>query len=1046
MKNALNVCLVLFLPFFAGIQQVRAQGTAVDGTVVSDQNDPLAGVSIVETGTANGVITDIDGNFSLTLRKTPSNLTFSYIGFVTKTVAVNSSSKNLAIVLDEDSKQLDEVVVIGYGTQKKASLTGSVVAINSEALMTTKNTNLQNVLTGKLPGLRVIQSTSEPGQFTNQFDIRGLGSPLFVVDGVPRGDFARLDPNDIESISILKDASAAIYGVRAANGVVLITTKTGSRQKSSIEYSGYYGIQMPAELLRPANARDRAVVFNETTMRSFTAPTKAYNDQYFEDLKNGRMPDTDWYDEIMRETAPQQQHNISIKGGNDRIDYFINGGYGNQGSFWKTNSNNYERYNFRANINTTIIDGLKASVKLNFITDETKRQRSSSIDIFKLLWTSRPNDPVYANNTAPYYYHPTGEGMLNVVPLIHPELSGEVSEKKSLLQSNMSLNYRIPFIKGLSTNFMFSYDKTFNDNSNFRKEFNEYSNKEANDSYSVYTRNAQTQLTRAFSTNYSTLWNWSLNYENYFADRHHVNALLLYEESYNQGYNFSAMRYFSIPVPYLFAGDDEGQVGTGSGLSENANKALIGRLNYDFSSKYLIEFSFRYDGSSKFPEGKQWGFFPAIQLGYRISEESFFKNHVSSVSNLKIRGSWGKLGDDGAAQFQFVEGFDYPATGGQFNYQRMPAGYVFGNTFVNGIGFRNAPNPDLTWYTSDMKNAGIDVDFLKGTAGFSVDFFQRDRDGLLANPVTEAPLTFGTGFSQANLNRDRTGGFEIELRHHYRVNRDFSYHATGFVSMTRSMITKWNQIPRSNSYDNWRNNNVNRYQDVWFGYGANGVYESWNQITNSIYSGIATLPGDPVYVDWNEDGVIDGDDMYPIATSTNPGADWAGKRNYPLMNFALTLGGQYKWFDFNVQLQGSAMSYVTYGEHLAIPLYGDHNLLNHLLDRWHPENPDIDPYDPSAQWISGRYPYGKTRADINSEFSIQNGAYLRLKNMELGFTVPKNTVVEKLKVSGLRLFVNTYNLFTLTGVIAVDPEKPMDGYGYMYPLNRTFNFGGSLIF
>lgn len=1020
---------------------ISQQQKSVSGKVTDSTDGLLPGVSVVVKGTNQGIITDANGNYSLTNIPQDAILIFSFVGMKTKEVKV-ASKTIINVVMEDEYVGIEEVVAIGYGTQKKTTLTGSVVAVDNEQLATTKNTNMQNMMTGKLPGLRVVQKTSEPGQFTNQFDIRGFGTPLFIVDGVPRGDFPRMDANDIESVSILKDASAAIYGVRAANGVVLITTKTGNRQKASIEYSGFYGIQTPAEILDPINAWDRALLFNETTMRSTTDPHKMYDNQYFQDLKDGKMPDTDWYSEIMRKTAPQQQHNISVRGGTDKVDYFVNLGYNDQGSFFETNSSNYQRYNFRTNLNVTIIDNLKASVKLNYITDQTNRQNYDSWQIFAKLWRSKPTDPVYANNTAPYYNHPTSGDIENIVPLIHPELSGEVKNKKDILQSNMSLNYQVPFIKGLSANFMFSYDKTFNDDSNFKKAFNEYAYNAANDSYSVYTRNAPTQLTRTYSTGNSKLWNVSLNYDKNFGD-HHVAALLLYEESNSEGYDFHAMRYFSIPIPYLFAGNTSNQEGNGSGLSENANKALVSRLNYDLLGKYLMEFSFRYDGSSLFPKGKQWGFFPSAQIGYRISEESFIKDNFAFVENLKIRASWGILGDDAASRFQFIEGFDYPASGGNRN---LPAGYVFENTFTNALGFRNAPNPDITWYTSTMKNIGLDMDLWHGLLGASLDIFQRDRDGLLDTPSIVAPGTFGSGISDANLNGDRNKGFELELRHRNTINKDFNYSASGFVSITRSMLTKKVQPSRTNSYDYWRNNQVDRYQDIWFGKGAAGTYQSYDEIANSIYSNTATLPGDPIYLDWNGDGVIDGDDDHPIATTLNPGSNFQDQRNYPLMNFGLNIGAQYKRLDLAMLFQGSAMSYVSYGEQLLHPLAWDGNALPILFDRWHPTDPNVDPYDPTTQWILGRYPYGKERAETNSEFNIQNGAYLRLKTVELGFSVPKSPVMEKLKISKLRFFVNAYNLFTITKVKGLDPERPTELYGYMYPLNRTFNFGGAVTF
>ena len=1025
----------------------QQQQITVTGTVTEESGEPIPSANVSIKGTTTGVATDINGKYSITAPNSNAVLVISYIGYATQEITVGNR-RVIDVTLVEDVLLMDEVVVVGYGTQKKATLAGAVSAVDNKELITTKSTNVQNMLTGKLPGVRNIQKTSEPGVFTNQFDIRGMGSPLLIVDGVPRGDLPRMDPNDIESVSVLKDASAAIYGVRAANGVVLITTKSGEKGKAKIEYSGYYGVQTPAEILQPLNAWDRALLYNETTMRSTTNPIKEYGSNYFEQLRNGALPDTDWYAAVMRNTASQQQHNISASGGSDKVDYYVNFGFTDQGSFWTTNSSNYNRYNLRSNLNAKITENLKANIRLNMIMDETNRQNMSSSEVFKMLWRSKPNDPVYANGMEPYFFHPDIE--FNPVASIHPDISGFVKDKKNIFQSNMSLDYTVPFIKGLTARFMFSYDKTYNDNTNFKKEYREYRYNAANDSYDGnWTRNSKTELKRDFSNSYTTLWNVQLNYDNLFANVHHVSALLLYEERYNQGYNFSAKRYFEIAIPYLFAGNTENQEGTGGGLDEDANRAVVGRVNYDYSGKYMAEFSFRYDGSSKFPKGKQWGFFPSVLLGYRISEESFIKDNFPYIQNLKIRGTWGQLGDDSGARFQFIEGFDYPAS--DHSKERLPRGYVFGNTFVNGLGFRNAPNLGITWYSATTMNVGIDVDVLRGRFGFSVDLYRRDRDGLLADPVVVVPGTFGSGLSQINYNADRTKGFEVELRHRNSINR-FNYNVSGTVQMTRSMVTKKIQADRNNSYDYWRNNTVNRYNDIWFGRGANGVYLSWDEIANSIYAGNGTLPGDPIYEDWNGDGYIDDNDVYPIATTTSndsnrlPNSSTNDSRNYPLMNYGLSLGGNWKWIDFNILFQGAAMSYVGYGEQLLNPLTWDGNALKMLFDRWHPADPDKDPYDPSHQWVSGYYPYGKTRAQENSAFNIQNGAYVRLKSAELGFTIPKNIVVDKLGVKNLRIYINAYNLLTFTGVKGVDPEKPSESNGYMYPLNHTFNFGGTITF
>lgn len=1035
---ALVVCMITVMPGYA------QQKKKVTGTVKDAAGLEIIGGNVTVAGTTTGVITDIDGNFSI---EVPDNavLQFSYIGYLTQKVRVGNQSV-IQVALEEDTQKLDEVVVVGYGTQKKVSLIGSVSAIASEELISTKNLNVQNMMTGKIPGVRVVQKTSEPGEFNNQFDIRGFGNPLVVVDGVPRGNFSRMDPNEIESVSVLKDASAAVYGVRAANGVVLITTKKGEKGKTKIEYSMYYGIQNPAEMLVPVGAVDRMTLVNEKSMRSTTNPQLTYGDEMFEAYRTGKLQSTDWYDAALRNSASQQQHNVSISGGGDKMDYYVNLGYTDQGGFFKSGDLNYDRYNLRTNLNMQITKNLKGSVKINGILDQKDRPRASTWEIYKTLWRSVPTEPVYANNREGYFDKPNSD-IQNVVAMADADVSGFNTQKKRIFQSTMDLTYDVPFISGLSARGMFSYDTNVDDNSEYTKEYNEYNYDEASDKYAVVKRNSPTKLNRTYNTGYSTLWQVSLNYNRTFEEKHNVSALLLFEEAYSQGDNISATREFDIPIPYLFAGNSKNQVGTGNGLDEYASKGLVGKFNYDFKGKYLAEFSFRYDGSSKFPTTKQWGFFPSASIGWRMSEEAFIKDNISFIENLKIRASYGQMGDDSAAKYQFITGYDYPISGNNGNTQdNYPRGYMFNGEFVNGLGFRSLANPNITWYTVNTMNVGLDGDMWKGLLGFTFDIYRRERKGLLDNRLVSLPGSFGSTMPQENLNSDRTSGVELELRHRNRIGK-VGYSIAGNISMTRTMTRFKESATRGNSYDYWRNNSAYRYNDIWFGKGDNGRYTSYDQIANSpIFTGVGTLPGDYIYEDWNGDGVIDGMDDHPIATTTDASkANFQDKRNYPLMNFGLNISADYMGFDLNLMFQGSSMSYVAYGEQLSSPLSWDGNALDMFMDRWRPADPKKDPYDPSNEWVSGYYAYGATSYDSNSRFAIQNGTYLRLKSAELGYTLPSRWL-GKAGVKQLRLFTNVYNLLTITGVKGVDPEKPTEQYGYMYPLNRTVNFGASISF
>ena len=841
---------------------MRAQTSrSISGQVVDELGEAIIGANVTVVGNKSlGTITDIDGNFTLTVPQ-GTTLEVSYIGYVNKKVVVDNKI-SYKITLKEDAEQLDEVVVVGYGTQKRVNLTGAVSAITNEELVATKSQNAQNMLTGKVPGVRVIQKTSEPGEFTNQFDIRGFGSPLIVVDGVPRGNLQRMDPNEIESISVLKDASAAIYGVRAANGVVLITTKKGEKNKPKIEYNMYYGIQTPAEMLEPVGAVDRMRLFNEKSMRNLTNPQLTYSDEQIEEYLNGTLKSTDWYDAVIRNSAPQQQHNVSLSGGSEKTDYYVNFGYTDQEGFFKSKAMDYNRYNLRANLNAEVAKNLKASIKINGIIDSKQRQYLSTWEVYKALWRASPNEKLYANDN-PEYFQKMSSDQLNLLAATDPDVSGYNKTTNKIFQSTMELEYAVPFVKGLKVKGMFSYDTSIADNTIYKKEYNEYTYSEATDTYTAYAMQSPTNLERYYGNSWTTLWQASVSYENTFASSHNVSGLLLFEEAHSVGDNIRAARDFSIPLPYLFAGNSANQLGTANanGLTESASQALVGRFNYDYKGRYLLEFAFRYDGSSKFPSHSRWGFFPSASVGWRMSEESFIKDKLPFINNLKLRGSYGKMGDDSVADYQFISGYDYPNTNGD-RYNKTPKGYFFNGSFMNSLGFRAVANPNITWYTVKTLNVGIDADLWNGLLGVSFDLFQRDRDNLMANRIATIPGTFGAAMPKENLESDRTKGFEVELRHRNRVGQ-VNYSVSGNIAITRSMWRYKERTPSGNSYDNWRNNLTNRYNDIWFGYGADGRYTSWEQIANShIFAGNATLPGDYVYEDWNGDGTIDDMDTF----------------------------------------------------------------------------------------------------------------------------------------------------------------------------------------
>jgi TonB-linked SusC/RagA family outer membrane protein len=1043
-QNRLILGFVVFLfCFFTVIPGFAQQTKKITGSIIDSKGETIIGANIRLEGTTMGTISDVNGNFQLIVPLSTVRITVSSIGYITQNVSIGSKNQ-IIITLNEDNKMLDEIVVVGYGSQQKTTLTGAISSVNNKDINTTKNQNIQNMLTGKIPGVRIIQKTSEPGQFTNEFDIRGFGSPLIVVDGVPRDNVQKLDPNEIESISVLKDASAAVYGLRAANGVVLVTTKKGTKGKPKISYSMYYGQQNPTELLKPVGAVDRMTLVNEISMRSVSNPKLTYTDADFEAYKNGTLQSTDWYDEILKKSALQKQHTISISGGSEDVNYFANISNTSQDGLWKSNDLSYNRWNVRSNIDAKISNRLKFSLKLNGIRDNTDRPISDSYNIFKTLWRSVPTDKIYANNNSNYLAKQSSD-IQNVVAMTNSDISGYYNSKNTILQSSADLSYDIPYISGLTAKGLFSYNTNIDDNTSYSKEYNEYTYDNASDVYTGVAKNSPTTLQRNYAVSQNILYQISLNYKKSFAVKHNVSALMLFEGAKSNSDNINASRQFTISLPYLFAGNTVNQIGTAdaNGVTDYTSNGFVGKFNYDYVGKYLVEFSFREDGSSKFPANSRWGFFPGGSLGWRISEEPFIKNKFNFIDNLKIRGSYGKMGDDGAASYQFVTGYDYPNTNGAKG--DYPTGYVFGGTYTNSLGFRTIANPNITWYTSRTLDLGLDADLWKGKLGFTIDIFQRNRDGLLATRLVSLPGTFGATMPQENLNSDLTKGIELELRHQYTINK-VTYRISGNVAITRTMNSYLERASSGNSYENWRNNMSNRYNDIWFGYSGNGQYTTYNQIaTSKVFTTNSTLPGDYIYEDWNNDGVIDASDMHPIATTTNPSSDLTNKRNYPLMNFGLSLSANYKSFDLSLLFQGSAMSYISLGEQLSQPLVFNGNALSYFMDRWHPIDATADPYDPNNQWVSGYYAYGGLKANENSTFAIQNGSYVRLKTIEIGYSLPKS-ILKRTIINDIRIYMNGYNLLTFSNIKGVDPEHPNDSWGYIYPVNKTINFGANVTF
>lgn len=1028
-------------------------GARIQGTVLNEAGVGLPQVSVAVKGTQIGTTTDSSGQFSLNAN-VGQTLVFSIVGFTAQETVIKDFSA-ITVSLRSNASSLNEVVVVGYGTQKRASLTSAVSSISAAEIVTTKNENLFNTLTGKIPGLRIVQNTSEPGAFSNSYDIRGMGTPLFVVDGIPRPDIARIDPNDVESLSVLKDASAAVYGARAANGVILVTTKKGKRGAVELNYVGTYGTQTPIGFPKSANAVEYMTLVNEQSMHNVNGGRLIYTDAQIEEYRNGTKQSTDWQKATINRHASQMQHNLSATGGSENASYYISLGFTGQDGILKSNDLFYKRYNLRSNLSTKISKSLSFDLNLSAIMERKDQPMQSAWWVFRSMWYQPPVNSVYANdnpmylNTLPNPLHPVAQST--------SDIAGYQVFNNKWFQSSATLNYSVPFVQGLSVKGLFSFDYTLNNNKIFNKTYSTYTYNAATNTYAVTnTQQSPSTLRREIFEYPTNLAQLSLNYTRSFLNKHNVSALLLYEQSNRKGDNLFAQRELSIPVDQLFAGSTTNQQGSSSSSINNTfdykNAAYVGYATYDYKSRYFAKFAFRYDGSSKFAPANQYGFFPDYELGWRISEEPFFQNvtTLSFIDNLKFRGSYGKTGDDGSLTYQFLTGYRYPASGSATG---QPAGAVFNGTFVNAVQSTGIANPNIFWFTAKTLDIGADLDAWHGLFGASFDYFKRDRTGLLTNRLLTVPDVVGAALPQENLNSDKTEGFDFEVRHRNHFGK-FNYNVRGTFGYTRTMHRYIESARQGNSYLNWIQKNptnaangtqigygTDRYNNVYFGYGSNGQFEDYNAVKNSdIYVSRSTVVGDYRYEDWNGDGQISVDDAYPIA---NVGM--------PLVTFGLTLGAEYKGFDANLLFQGATLVNATYLEQLGGPLWANGNALTMFLDRWHPVDPNADPYDPSTQWVPGYYSYTGTNAFTNTLHNLHDASYVRLKSAELGYTLPAR-LTNRIGIKGLRVFATGYNVFTITGLKYLDPEHPSavsvidQQFGYAYPIDRTISFGLNLKF
>lgn len=1009
----------------------------IRGRVVDENGAPVIGASVmVGTSGTEGAITDMNGNFSLRVAQ-GSELTISFLGYKTQTVTVNNRSV-INIVLEENKSALEEVVVVGYGTQKKGNLTTAISSIKNDEIVTTINTSLSQRLAGKVAGLQIRQNSGAPGEYNSVINVRGFGTPLIIVDGTTRlssADFQKMNPDDIENISVLKDGSAAVYGMNAANGVILVTTKRGESGMAKFTYDATVSFSKPTDIPSMANAYQYLVMRNDANVNVGLDPL--YTQEYIEKWKNGEpgYESVDWYDLVMEKHAIEQQHTLTVSGGTDKVKYFASLGYTKDPGLLRSGSIGYEKYMVRSNLTAKLTKNLMAEIDMNGWYEWTRGTNYSFFEIFRGTVGEQPIHKPYANDNPEYLAYVYDGQVYNPMALSDADVVGYYKNHNKSYHVSGTLTYDFPFLKGLQFKGLAYYEHGNSTVKSLSKEFNLYSYDTDTDTYIIAsTLHSPTNLNLASSDGNGLTFQAQAIYKNTFFEKHNVSITGVYEQRKYWSSSMGAARDFDVYlIDQLNFGNTKDQR-TSAGEGDSGFRSWVGRFAYDYMGKYMLEYSFRYDGSYRYAPGHRWGFFPVYSVGWRASEEKFIKDNVPFLSNLKFRVSYGKAGEDAGSAFQYVGGFTLNQGAAEFE----------NGTWTAGAKAPGLTNENLTWYKSAISNFGVDIGLFKGELSFTLDAYRRNRNGLLATRSASLPNTFGASLPQENLNKDRVSGFDMSIDFNKRLDSNWRIYANGNFNWARHKVIYNEGGTYTNSYNKWRSDQNGRWQDVAWMYDYIGQFQDMDDVLNSpIQDGTLgnskELPGDFKYADKNNDGVIDGNDSTP-----------QGYLGTPKIFYGFSYGFQFKNLDFYMLWQGAAKYTLRFTHYYATMLWNDANLPEYFYDRWHL----ADQFDPSSEWIKGDWPAIRNQADVGSMYWDsdrwrRNASYLRLKTVSIGYNLPKS-ILKYAGIKDMRVSVNGYNLLTICDkfVKPFDPEKYEGSLntGWVYPLMKSFSINVNVSF
>lgn len=1060
----LAVALVCLFASFA----LYAQETVVNGTVVDENNEPLIGATIMVEKTTNGTSADLDGNFTIKC-KPGAKLVISYVGYQTANVAAKDGMR---VVLKESSEMLDAVEVVAYGVQKKVTMTGAVSSIKSDDLTRTPVSSVNNVLAGQLSGVSTVQYSGEPGSDAAEIFVRGKATwadakPLIQVDGVER-DMWDIDPNEIESISVLKDASAtAVFGVRGANGVVLVTTKRGKEGKAKIDVSLNFSAQMPTKLIEMANSVEYANFYNYTNLSDGVGPTfsddviaRFTSDKYSDQL---RFPNQRWTDYIFKDATLQQQHNVNISGGNKKVRYFISAGFFSQDGIFNQFGNDefafdyrYDRFNYRSNLDIDVTPTTLISVNVAGKIDSSAKPRTGqgAAGMVKAIYEATPfsaygfnDDGVYIAPSIDPAYNTEYEARFNEdgtpaldadgnqiydpyvltlpflgsAPMTYVTYQpGAYHATANTITADLILTQKLDVItKNLSLKVKGSYNSGFTQQKELTSSAATGFPKMMPDG-SVGIQLTSWKESPTYKENSTARWrNWyleaALNWNRSFGD-HDLTALVLY----NQSKNFYPSTYSDIARGYV---------------------GLVGRVTYDYANRYLAEVNFGYNGSENFAPGKRFGAFPAGSLGWVVSNEKFMEDLNPYLSFLKIRATLGKVGNDkvGGSRFMYLPD-PYGVNGGELLERpdkENPYGYNFGvgnGTCATypGAWEMQKNNPDVTWEKAVKQNYGVDIQFFSDRLKTSFDYYKEHRTDILLQNYAASTI-LGYNPAMTNYGIVDSWGWELSIGWNDMIGKDFSYWARFNLSYNDNEIKRDGQAPQSYDYQKTVGHRIGaRSQLLFWGFYDETADERYEAeygvpIPTQLKKNELLNPGDPIYVDLNGDGKIDDNDY---------SRDF-GKTDDPRFIAGLNMGLEWKGISFNCQFTGAWDVTRSLSGSFQRPFYNSAGndqgglLVTHLKDSWTEDNPNAEYPRPTITYKGHTY--------ANSTLWEKDASYLRCKSMQVAynFNMPW---MKKIGLKTLQLSLSAYNLFTVTGYKWGDPENRASS-SPSYPLTRTFTAG-----